>query len=1024
MSNINLQVIKRVFRFTGNKSFLIVIYSVFICHTFVFPQIVINEGTNRNYLGHQDEDGEYPDWIEIFNTGNDTINLINYALTDKLNNPVKWVFPNIQLLPGEFRTVFCSGKDRKPISGYQHVVNTGLYNPVTGWNTHSLTTPFTWDGVSNIMINTCSYSGTGYTVNSVFNQTATPFLSTVFSFQDGSDAACHASYGTPVYLRPNIKLNGIAIGNGTIQNSPYDYPAPYGNWYWGARNQMLIHGSELIAAGLVAGEITSIAFDVAGTFPGTVYDYIEIHMKMVSVNSVSSAFVPINPGNHLHTNFKISKTGETVALFSPDQVLLSYLFVNCENLDNSCGYLPDGSDNFYFFDISTPSLSNSSSANYTGYLTAPEIPVQSGFYNLPIGINITDQNPGPVSIYYTLNGSDPTTGSTLYTGTPVSIGSNTVLKARSFSAELLPSPIVTRTFFFNVSHTTPILSVVTDPSNLYGAAGIFDNWWHDWERAAYVDYFDSATQLIFSQQAGIQIDGGAGGSRSHPQHSFRVEMDDGVLGSGPVYYPLIPNRPGRIKYGKIYLRNGSNQYLSYPYKDACQVEGMAATTKNYYSAWRPVSVYINGSYFGLYELREKLDTEYFETLEDADPKSMDILSLSYWYGGALRAVEGSVDSFFIAYDSFLGLNPADTLFWTQADQYFDMEWYTDYIIGESWMGNVDWPWNNIRIYRSDKTGYRWRFCIIDLELAMDPGGWTNCFTDHIQHMLSQSTSIPYINIWLKSMQNQQFRNYFINRFADLMNTAYLPDRLIAIENSFYNQTVAEMPNEYMRWGDPGNINQQMVNFHNNHMVFQNQLLLRTVQVRNHIQSHFLLPNKVDVALDIYPEGAGKINISTITPASYPWEGVYFNGIPVKIEAVGHEGYQFIHWNPNELITDPLNPVFNGILNEQTVSFTAVFEALTTSTSQPKNPTSNFSIYPNPAHDRFFLKMNQDRPQSLSYHILDLNGKVVFQGLLINPENETIIETGFLPPSVYLLHIFNLNETIERLRFVKTSGKTQ
>ena len=70
------------------------------------------------------------------------------------------------------------------------------------------------------------------------------------------------------------------------------------------------------------------------------------------------------------------------------------------------------------------------------------------------------------------------------------------------------------------------------------------------------------------------------------------------------------------------------------------------------------------------------------------------------------------------YAAFNQLDPADTGFWNQADQYFDMEAYNDYIIGESWMANTDWPWNNIKIYRSDTTDYRWRFCLIDQELAI------------------------------------------------------------------------------------------------------------------------------------------------------------------------------------------------------------------------------------------------------------------------------------------------------------------
>ncbi|MBK9458380.1 MAG: hypothetical protein IPN94_02825 [Sphingobacteriales bacterium] len=79
---------------------------------------------------------------------------------------------------------------------------------------------------------------------------------------------------------------------------------------------------------------------------------------------------------------------------------------------------------------------------------------------------------------------------------------------------------------------------------------------------------------------------------------------------------------------------------------------------------------------GLYELREKFDTEYFKTLEGADADSTDILSLSAWGGGVLRAVEGSVDGFFDDYETFNNLNPADTAYWNLADKHFDLQWYT------------------------------------------------------------------------------------------------------------------------------------------------------------------------------------------------------------------------------------------------------------------------------------------------------------------------------------------------------------
>ena len=269
------------------KKFSILILFFLTSHNFLNAQVVINEASNRNFSTLADEDGEYPDWVEIYNAGIDSIDLFNYALSDDRSTPSKWTFPHVILHAGDYKTIFCSGKDRKPVTGFINVLNTGTFSPVTGWNVHNFTTPFYWDGLSNILINTCSYSSAGYISNSVFNQTTTSFLSSSYAFADGSPASCYNSYGSLVNQRPNMQLNGVTIGTGTVQNCNTCYPAPYGNWYWGSRHQMLILASELSAAGLSAGNITSLAFDVASTAQVT-YDYIDINIKLVSYNQLSS----------------------------------------------------------------------------------------------------------------------------------------------------------------------------------------------------------------------------------------------------------------------------------------------------------------------------------------------------------------------------------------------------------------------------------------------------------------------------------------------------------------------------------------------------------------------------------------------------------------------------------------------------------------------------------------------------------------------------------------------------------------
>ncbi len=983
-------------------------------------QVVINEGSNKNNSTIADEEGDYTDWIELFNPSASTIDLYHYTLTDTSSQPAQWVFPHYNLLPGAFEVIYCSGKDYMASNPFTPVSNSGTFSAVAGWNTHTLSTPFYWDGISNLLINVCSFSSAGYTTNSIFHQSATPFNSSIYAYQDGNAGSCSFIYGSNVMQRPNMKINGHTIGTGTIQNGNTGYPAPYGNWYWGARNQFLILASELTAAGLSAGNLTTLAFDVVSPDPA-VYDYIDISMNLTSISNFTTKFAPIG-GNHFHTNFKISNAGETISLYNPSSVLQNSLHVNSVYIDVSNGRFPNASANVNSFYPPTPGASNNGSTPLNGNAIAPAFSVNPGIYSTPFYVSILNPNGSNSSIRYTLDGKDPTSNSMLYTGSPIYIFQNTPIKARAFINGSIPSTISNATYLFGINHTTPILSVITDSANLFGLHGNFDNPSNDWMKAAYIDYFDSTSfhTLLFSQHSGMIQDGGYGGSRFAPQRSFRLDMDDPIVGDGKINYPVIPDKANRGKYSKFYLRNGSNQYLRFPYKDAALVRMMAEETNNYYSAWRPVSVYINGQYWGLYELREKFDADFYKFQDTASSNTIDILSQSAFYQGVLRSVTGNpVDTFLAAYNAFKVLNANSPLYWDSADHYFDMQYYNDYIIGESWVGNTDWPNNNIKIYRSDKTNNRYRFCIIDQELALNPNGWTTCTFDHIAYMLGQSTGNPYINVWLKSMQNQRFHNYFINRFADVMNTSYDTARLRSINRFMFNQTVTEMPNEYTRWGNAGNIPAQMNQFYTNYLSLDSELVCRTEQVRNHIQNNFNLPQQVDLTLDVYPAGAGKIHISTITPGPYPWHGVYFDGLPVKIEATPNSGYTFLYWGANGQIANILNPVFDDTL-QSNLLFKAYFQQIPNYIPSIEDYKSNFVLYPSPASDQVTLLCeNQAILHDGTYEIVNTTGVKMLEGSLNQYQQETKVSVSNLVPGVYIFIIHNKKDNMKwNIKFTK------
>lgn len=988
--------------------------NMLLLSTMGLSQLHLNEASNRNFSTVVDEDGEAKDWVELYNSSNEAIDLEGYSLSDDPGEPGLFTFPPYTLGPGEYLLVFCSGKNRFYSEGFQQVGFYPNYSPQSGWNTHVFQNPFEWDGISDLVVNVCSYRDQGYTENAIFNQSETGYVSSIARFNDGSDASCQENAGDSHTRRPNIRLNNQSIGNGTLTNGTTDYPAPYGNWYWSARNQSLYRAEDLLAAGLSAGPINSLAWDVVSTNSIT-YTYIDISIKQMNLESMSSEFIG-NEGAYFHTNFGISSQGENVGLYDPQGNLVNSLFVNAPGVDLSVGSLSDGSSESGNLYPPSPGSSNNGSGGLQDPLPPPFITLESGVYDGVQSLEIAMAPDFGASVYYTTNGDLPNENSMLYSGETIPVYLSGSIRARAYAEGYIPSEVVSKTYLINVNHSTPILSLITDPSNLYGDEGIFTNWQFDWERFAQVSYFDSTEghPLLFSRDLAMQIDGGAGGSRSHPQHSFRLEFDKGAFQGVPLDLAVLPNRPQRSQYSRLYFRNGSNMWLTLPYKDAALVEMMAAQSKGYFSAMRPVSVYINGGYFGLYEMREKTDWEFFEIYDQSTVDDPDVLSVSYWYGGQLRATAGDPNHYWQSLDALWALEPSSPDYLEEADALFDMEYLADYIIGQSWIGNADWPYNNIKISRNDATAYRWRFTTIDLELSLAPNGWTDCYWNGLEHVFNQGEFHPFTGPWTRSLQHEAYRNYSINRFADLLNSSYRVDRLLAIENTHFERWVVEMPNEYQRWGNPWDVPGQMNEFIARHEALQNDLICKSEVIRDQVQEQFDLSGQVSLTLDVIPAGAGKIHINTIEPDGYPWDGIYFHGVPVSLTADANEGYAFVAWEPNGVVSDFADSTWVGELNFSSVGFTALFES-TVDVADLEEATTSLALFPNPAGQAVNLQHPSKRISE--WRLWDMGGRCIDGEVLSVSASFWRISTAHLPPGTYVLDLRYLDGTSERERLV-------
>jgi hypothetical protein len=271
------------------------------------------------------------------------------------------------------------------------------------------------------------------------------------------------------------------------------------------------------------------------------------------------------------------------------------------------------------------------------------------------------------------------------------------------------------------------------------------------------------------------------------------------------------------------------------------------------------------------------------------------------------------------YNSIVAADPAGPDFYPLADSLIDLQNFTDYIIAETYYGNGDWSntqANNIKYW--NVPGEKWRMILMDLDFGYGLYGPTPN-----DNFISHATNNSFVHMDVicgKLLANPQYLNYFINRYADLINTTWQQGNVQNVGNAMINEVAPWIPRHHTRWS--GNMNNYLNTMTN--MLNWNQS--RITGARNVVQSHFSLTGQVTFTLDVQPAAAGRIHISTIEPSEleYPWSGVYFKGVPVKITAIANPGYTFNHWGPNSLFSSNNYSADLAITPTVNAAFTAWF----------------------------------------------------------------------------------------------------
>lgn len=874
---------------------LYIIYFLFFGAIYLNAQsLQINEVLTKNATSIQDDLGENSDWIEIYNPNTEAVSLKGYSLSDDVNNKQKWTFKNGTIAPDSFIVVFANDISKDSLVGREKSVDDmGLI----GWDYSDSTDAK--PGTSAVRY--------------------THFKKTAFGKIDGKPAmAAELFYGTPgslgySYLGAHLKFKDW---DAEIDRSKYDKLRVYlylekdkkanirfaqtglddwknftytltgrgdTSWY-----EIPIKGN---VGALNLSKLTGLTIvPVEGTY--------NISFKFILFNVVFSQ----EAVDHFQTNFKLSASGDKLYLSNPTNEVVDAVQIPVLISDVSFGRKTENSLEWTIFEAPTPEHRNSGKTSNGICSKAINFSLNSGFYN---GSQTLILN-GATSIHYTLDGSKPTSSSTSYTA-PISITKSTVLKAICTDNQSIPKEVFTNTYFIDYQTKLPVWSLSTNPENFFddetgiyvlGPKGTYEevspnygaNFWEDWEKPVHIEFFENTGNQAFELDCGVKVFGNY--SRANPKKSLVLNFKS-EYGPSKLEYPLYPEFPGLTTFDDILLRGSGGDEAFLHFRDgfnATLAKNLNFETQKY----RPSVLFINGEYWGIHNIREKSNQDYFEENKNIDKNDIDIIT-SYFVDKSGPTAE--------EFETFHAQVRNNQLTYAQIKDKIDVESFIDYQLFEIYIGNYDWPANNTKYWRQSSTKGKWRWFMYDTDFSTSIYDQKETKYDH-NHFL-QATTFTAGQTWptsddatlllRKLILMPEFKKQFVNRYCDLINTLFVPENVFSqLQKEVLDLVSDEIPVNRARW----NLDQdEWTYFLQQYKMYWAE---RPAYARQHMKGKLILDKEVNLSLKISPEGAGYIKLNSIEINDPSWTGIYYKGIPVNIEAIPNYGYTFDSWNSSVL----------------------------------------------------------------------------------------------------------------------------
>jgi len=619
----------------------------------------------------------------------------------------------------------------------------------------------------------------------------------------------------------------------------------------------------------------------------------------------------------IHVPLKLSGGGEQLGLFSPDGQLIDSVSFGPQKPNISYGRIGDGQAQWGFTKTPTPKAANPT--ELVTFAPKTQFDRPGGFYPNSISVAISGAAKRD-TIRYTEDGTMPGRNNGKIYHTPLQIDTTTVIRAAIFGKGKRTEFPVTHTYFINDWSTLPVISLATDSLATLlrtNAGSGFKG-----ENLVHLEFFEDGNQANFSVHAGFRLQGLA--IRFYPQKSMAVRLRS-EYGSETLSYPLFPQKPQLTTLHDFSIRASGNDNNRTLFRDGLMHSLVSKDMHIDYLAYRPVVVYVNGMYWGIHNIREKISQYYLTGNHTKKGKKADLLE---W---KTQPVQGKEDNFkqMMHYASSRDLSvPAN---YDTIAARVDLDNYIDYYIAETFYGNIDWPMANCKYWRPTKEGGKWRWIMFDVDLAFDLRnqrcrghhnsiqyvlGTNNCHLPHLSHALLESTVL-----FRSLIKNDVFRERFVARYVDVMNTNFRADRVAAQIQLLRDSLATEMPKHIQRWSGKRGI-RNMATWEKEVGDLYQFGIQRPDTMRHFLSEAFDLGTTVRLQINVHSSAGGTVQVNSIIPKGFPFVGIFFEKQKVTLIAQPAPGYRFKQWKetgestPEKIITSPIDG-----------AHTAVFERL-------------------------------------------------------------------------------------------------